>query len=121
MKLTNAPLRLSATIAVVSMSLLAGCDREMTADGATALESAPIYAAASTDGWSTHVPRYDQNERSPNNDIALLIKVKTALVAEPSLQRFALDAGVLDGVVTLYGEVDSSEHRAVAEGIARRI
>lgn len=117
MKLTDA----GTLIVVAAMSLLAGCDREMNADGAASLEPAPVYATASPYGWSTHFTRFEQPERSPNNDIALLIKVKTALATEPSLQRFALDAGVLDGVVTLYGEVDSSEHRAVAERIARRI
>jgi hypothetical protein len=121
MNLTKARLGLAAIVAVGGVSLFAGCDRELNADGATALDPAPIYATASTYGWSTHFTRFEQAERSPNNDIALLIKVKTALGAEPSLQRFALDAGVLDGVVTLYGEVDSSEHRAVAERIARRI
>jgi hypothetical protein len=121
MKLTTDRLRVPAMIAIAAAFLLGGCDRELNADGATALDPAPVYAAATTYGWNTHLTRLEPEARGPNNDVALLIKVKTALSAEPSLRGFALDAGVLDGVVTLYGEVDTSEHRAAAERIARRI
>jgi hypothetical protein len=121
MKLTIDRLRVPAMLAIAAALLLGGCDRVLNADGATALDSPPVYAAATTYGWNTHLTRLETQERRPNNDVALLIKVKTALSAEPSLARFALDAGVLDGVVTLYGEVETSEHRAVAERIARRI
>ena len=101
--------------------LLAGCGKDMNMDGAAALDPADTYATAAVYGWSNHYAQVALDERRPNNDIALLIRVKSALVAEPRLKPFALEAGVLDGVVTLYGEVDSSEHRAMAEQITRQV
>lgn len=55
------------------------------------------------------------------HDVALLIKVKNALVAEPELRPFGLDVGVQGGVVTLYGEVATREQRDKAEHIARSV
>ena len=101
--------------------LLAGCEKDMNMDGSAALDPTETYATAAVYGWSNHYARVALDERRPNNDIALLIKVKSALVAEPRLKPFGLEAGVLDGVVTLYGEVDSSEHRAMAERITRQV
>ena len=113
---------LGAVLAVLTAScLLAGCEKDMNMDGAAALDANETYATAAVYGWSNHYARVALDERRPNNDIALLIRVKRALVAEPRLKPFALDAGVLDGVVTLYGEVDSSEHRAIAERITRQV
>ncbi len=89
-------------------------------DGAAALDANDTYPTAAVYGWSDHYARVALDERSPNNDIALLIRVKSALVAEPRLKPFALDAGVLDGVVTC-GEVDTAERRAMAERIAREV
>lgn len=60
-------------------------------------------------------------ERAPEHDVALLIKVKDALVAEPELRRFGLEVGVQGGVVTLYGEVATRAQRDKAEHIARNI
>src|SRR3954470_16335732 len=54
MKLTIDRLRVSAMIAIGAAFLLGGCDRELNADGATALDPAPVYAAATTYGWNTH-------------------------------------------------------------------
>lgn len=111
-----------AVLALLTAScLLAGCERDMNMDGAAALDANETYATAAVYGWSNHYARVALDERRPNNDIALLIRVKSALVAEPRLKPYALDAGVLDGVVTLYGEVDSSEHRAMAERITRQV
>ena len=59
--------------------------------------------------------------RVPNNDVALLINVKNALVRESRLELYTLEVGVLDGAVTLYGEVDTHEHRMMAEQIARNV
>lgn len=56
-----------------------------------------------------------------NNDVALLISVKNALVREPDLGSYTLEVGVLAGAVTLYGEVATPEHRAMAEQIARSV
>ncbi len=101
--------------------LLAACGKDMNIDGAAALDSGDLYATAAMHGWNNGDARAVVGERRPDRDIALLIKVKSALVAEPGLRPFALDAGVLDGVVTLYGEVDTFERRAMAERIARDV
>jgi len=121
MKTLKAGWALRTTIVVLAAGcLLAGCEKDMNVDGSAALDG-DTYATAAVYGWNDHYARVALDERRPNNDIALLIRVKSALVAEPTLKRFALDAGVLDGVVTLYGEVDSSEHRAMAERITREV
>jgi osmotically-inducible protein OsmY len=122
MKTLTANLALRTTLVLIAAGcLLAGCEKDMNMDGAAALYSSEVYATAAMYGWSNRYARVGIDERAPNNDVALLIKVKTALGAEPRLKPFALDAGVLDGVVTLYGEVDSSEHRAMAEQITRHV
>ena len=101
--------------------VLAACGKNMNVNGAAALDSGEVYATAALYGWSSRYARAAADGRRPDSDIALLIKVKSALVAAPALQPFALDAGVLDGVVTLYGEVDTFERRAMAERIARDV
>ena len=101
--------------------VLAACGKNMNVNGAAALDSGEVYATAALYGWSSRYVRTAADGRRPDSDIALLIKVKSALVAEPGLKPFALDAGVLDGVVTLYGEVDTFERRAMAERIARDV
>lgn len=58
-------------------------------------------------------------EHAPEHDIALLIKVKNALMADPELKT--LEVGVQGGIVTLYGEVATREQRIKAERIARNI
>ena len=122
MKTFEAGWALRTTLALMAAGcLLAGCEKDMNMDGAAALDANDTYATAAVYGWSNHYARVALDEPKPNNDIALLIRVKSALVAEPRLKPFALDAGVLDGVVTLYGEVDSSEHRAMAERITRKV
>ena len=122
MKTIKAGLALRTTIVLLAAGcLLASCEKDMNMDGAAALDANDSYATAAVYGWSDHYARVALDERRPNNDIALLIRVKGALVAEPRLKPFSLDAGVLDGVVTLYGEVDSSEHRAMAEWITRQV
>ena len=60
-------------------------------------------------------------ERAPEHDIALLIKVKNALTAEPELKPFALEVGVQGRIVTLYGEVATPEQRTIAERIAGNV
>ena len=122
MKILNASLVLRAMLVLIAAGgLLAGCEKDMNVDGAAALESNETYATAAIYGWSNHYARVAIDERRPDGDVALLIRVKSALEAEPRLKPFALDAGVLDGVVTLYGEVDSSERRAIAERVTRRV
>ncbi|MEO8440884.1 MAG: BON domain-containing protein [Betaproteobacteria bacterium] len=122
MKTPKASWALRTTVALMAAGcLLAGCEKDMNMDGAAALDAEGTYATAAVYGWGDHYARVALDERRPNNDVALLIRVKSALVAEPGLKPFALDAGVLDGVVTLYGEVDSSEHRAMAERITRQV
>ncbi len=71
-------------------------------------------------GWAgryTHVVTADNKP----SEVALLIKVKSALTAEPRLKPFSLEVGVLGTVVTLYGQVDTVEHRSIAEQIARNV
>jgi len=116
------PLR--ATLAGIAAAglVLAACGKNLNIEGAAAKRHAdPAYAAAAMYGWTNHYARLTLEQNQPNNDVALLIKVKTALVKDPDLKTFPLEVGVLGGVVTLYGQVDTAERRAAAERIARRV
>jgi osmotically-inducible protein OsmY len=117
-------LRLRATLAGIAAAglVLAACGKNLNIDGAAAKRHAdPAYASVAMYGWTNHYARLTLEQNQPNNDVALLIKVKTALVKDPDLKAFPLEVGVLGGVVTLYGQVDTPERRANAERIARRV
>jgi hypothetical protein len=118
----KARLALRATLVLTAAGLLlAACEKDMNADGTVGLDYSRIHATAAMYGWSNRYASVALDERRPNSDVALLIKVKSALMAEPSLKPFALEAGVLNGAVTLYGEVDTVERRAIAERITRGV
>lgn len=115
--------RLRTVLALTAMAglTLAASGRNLNADHAATRDSGETYATAAVYGWTSGYARLAVDQDKPNNDVALLIKVKTALVGAPDLKPFALEVGVLGGVVTLYGEVDTAEHRAMAERIARAV
>lgn len=50
----------------------------------------------------------------PDENKVLANRVKSALGADPALKFLAIDAGVSDGVVTLYGTADTRAHREKA-------
>lgn len=56
-------------------------------------------------------PAVDENK-------VLAGKVKSALGADPALKMLAIDAGVSDGVVTLYGTADNKKNRDKAARVA---
>lgn len=60
-------------------------------------------------------------ETKADSDEGLAIKVKSALISDPSLKVFPLEVGTLRGVVTLYGTVNSPEDRAKAVQIAQNV
>ena len=78
-----------------------------------------VFAARETGGLADDDIVGDAGTLS--SDIGLLIRVKAALDDEPGLKRFPLDVGVMRGVVTLYGEVDSPERYAQAVQIAQNV
>jgi osmotically-inducible protein OsmY len=56
-------------------------------------------------------PAVDENK-------VLAGKVKSAFGADPALKMLAIDAGVSDGVVTLYGTADNKKNRDKAARVA---
>jgi len=62
----------------------------------------------------TPKPPVDENK-------ALANKVKSALGADPALKFLAIDAGVSDGVVTLYGTADTRAHREKAAKVTSNV
>jgi osmotically-inducible protein OsmY len=62
----------------------------------------------------TPKPPIDENK-------ALANKVKSALGADPALKFLAIDAGVSDGVVTLYGTADTRAHREKAAQVTSNV
>lgn len=59
-------------------------------------------------------PAVDENK-------VLAGKVKSALGADPALKLLAIDAGVSDGVVTLYGTADNKKNRDKAARVAASV
>lgn len=98
----------------------------LIAGGQTLRAAGPAHGQAETQALSlpyrwagryTHVVTADNKP----GEVALLIKVKSALIAEPRLKPFSLEVGVLGTVVTLYGQVDTVEHKSIADQIARSV
>jgi osmotically-inducible protein OsmY len=117
-------LPLRATLAGMAAAglVLAACGKNMDIEGTVAKRHAdPASASTAMYGWTNHYARLTLEQNQPNHDVALLIKVKSALVKDPAVNAFPLEVGVLGGVVTLYGQVDTAERRAAAERIARRV
>jgi hypothetical protein len=56
-------------------------------------------------------PAIDENKE-------LAGKVKSAIGADPALKMLAIDAGVSDGVVTLYGTANTKKNRDRAQKVA---
>jgi len=76
---------------------------------------APIAAAKSADtGRAVQSTEIDE-------DSALAAKVKSALGADPTLRLLAIDTGVSNGVVTLYGTADTRAHREKAAQVASNV
>ena len=121
--------RRSRVMLVVASGLLAlgltGCEQRLktASDEAKACaQMRPIIAvfnmrdiAAPVDGGNA------ADGATPNSDIALLLRVKSALDSEPGLVRFPIDVGARRGVITLYGEVDTAQRRARAMQIAQNV
>jgi hyperosmotically inducible protein len=55
------------------------------------------------------------------SDTALTTKVKTAILAEPSLKVMQISVATTNGVVTLGGDVDSKNSSALAVRVARSV
>ncbi|MDB5809904.1 MAG: hypothetical protein JWN94_2026 [Betaproteobacteria bacterium] len=111
-------MKLCVCIALLAAGILAGCGGERAAAKSSHAEN---FSAVALYGWSNRYARFAGDPEKPNQDVALLIKVKSALWGAPDLKRFPIEVGVLNGVVTLYGEVDTVERRAMAERVAGEV
>lgn len=65
--------------------------------------------------------RTDQGAGVPASEATLTAKVKSALLAEPSVSGMRIDVDTHGKRVTLSGEVDSPEHRQRAVQAARSV
>jgi hyperosmotically inducible protein len=54
------------------------------------------------------------------NDAAISANVKTRLAADPEVKALNIDVDTLEGIVTLFGMVNSESERLEAERLARR-
>src|SRR5471032_1227147 len=115
---------IAATTSLFGLSV-AGCEQSMGVDNFAAKTRDHLQAiTAEIDIGGERLSVAGENTMDPgmpNRDVALLIRVKSALVRAPSLTALPIDVGVLRGVITLYGEVDTLEHRDQAEWIARSV
>ena len=105
---------------------LAGCGQRLAIDGvdAQAYGGSDAMTATAFEMNQEHARESGEttaNFNTLNRDVILLIRVKSALTSTPGLKALPIDVGVLRGVVTLYGEVDTLEHRKRAERIARNV
>lgn len=66
----------------------------------------------------TELARERNELHSTANDTAVFRLVQTRLLEEPSLSRVAIAADVIDGRVTLRGEVEAADQKATAGQIA---
>jgi hypothetical protein len=115
------PLQFIAFVAFSLLGLsLAGCGRVMSGDidrradagacGETRMQTA-VYEADAENAT-------DADINTLNSDFKLLVRVKSALVGDTGLEALPIDVGVLRGVITLYGKVDTPAQRARAAQIA---
>ena len=122
MRIQSRPSNINAALAAVAGVaglMLVACGQNLPAEGSAHSQVAP-QAFAVPYGWAGRYTHVVAAGNKPG-EVALLIKVKTALVADRRLMPFALEVGVLGSVVTLYGQVDTHEHKAIAEHIARNV
>src|SRR4051812_4996601 len=101
--------------ALLVAGLAAGCVGQSNSANTSSQESV---TTAALNGWGSRYVHFRGAQQSPNHDVALLIKVKSALGGTPELRPFSIEVGVLNGVVTLYGQVDTAERRVIAERVA---
>lgn len=115
---------LAATLALVSL-VTAGCEvrrvdqpaarPEFLADTLREEGRDPIEAVPGPD------PSDSRTLEQRLSDASVSAHVKLALVEERRLRRFEIEPEVQDGVVSLLGEVSSSEDRSLAEQVARGV
>jgi osmotically-inducible protein OsmY len=114
---------LTAVTAAAAVLGLGGCDwiqslwksdqsapqaQQAPAEGKIEIAKAPVV-----------VPKPVEPETPPVDENKVLAgKVKSALGADPALKMLAIDAGVSDGVVTLYGTADNKRNRDKAAHVA---
>jgi len=71
---------------------------------------------------AVEIPKSLETPKPPiDENKALANKVKSALGADPALKFLAIDAGVSDGVVTLYGTADTRAHREKAAQVTSNV
>jgi hyperosmotically inducible protein len=103
----------TALALVASGALLAGCEQKTTQD------DMPIGSATTTvpNAAATRMSRAGEVV----GDAALTTKVKSALLADPSVKGLRIDVDTHDGTVTLNGTADSAANMERAATIARGI
>jgi hyperosmotically inducible periplasmic protein len=108
--------RLALTALAAALSLgLAACDRQQSPDKTGQSMGQPGQQQEQTAG--NMQKQIDQANAALSekataagkavDDAALTARVKAALIAEPSIKAMAIDVDSKDGVVTLFGTVDS--------------
>jgi hypothetical protein len=110
-----APAILPLCAALIALALMA-CDGRMPGGG-----SRPSVAAVTGQGMSVITPASAAGEPYPERavkPIPLADKVKTALMADTRLRNSAIGVKEAQGVVTLYGTVDTPSNRDRAARIA---
>jgi hypothetical protein len=119
---------LTAVIAATAVLSLGACDQIQSwwkgdAPASTQAQQAP--AAGKIDiatSKPVELPKALEPEKPAVDENKVLAgKVKSALGADPVLKMLAIDAGVSDGVVTLYGTADNKKNRDKAARVAAKV
>jgi hyperosmotically inducible protein len=102
------------TSALVLATGLTACDNKKPGPAETAGKNVD----QAVDKASQSVAKTADATGQVMTDTALTTKVKSAILAEPSLKVMQISVKTTDGVVTLDGDVDSKEHSELAARIA---
>ena len=118
-----APAVLPLCAALIALALMAACDGRMPGSGSRpsiASVTAPLERAANRAAASVITPASAAVEIQPERlmPMSLVDKVKAAFMADAALRNSAIGVKEAQGVVTLYGTVDTSANRDRAARIA---
>jgi osmotically-inducible protein OsmY len=88
---------------------------------ARAAEQAKRAAASYAEGYKERAKAKVRGEQPPGDDITLKNKIETELFREPDAPKGSVNVDVVDGIVTLRGQVDRPEQMNELEAKARMI
>jgi hyperosmotically inducible protein len=80
---------------------------------------AAVVGGAAAGGY--YVGKDDRSADRIAADAAITADVKARLIGEPGIRAFAINVDTYNGIVSLKGDVKTSQQRATAERLARKV